>query len=761
MGTKNYIRVYLLLALCVSAIARAQEDIVSPSSGKHPQEEIYLQTDKDIYETAENLWFKGYVVNAQLLAPSPTSQTLYISLLRLPSKTPVWEEKYAVANGFTNGHIYVNDTLQSGHYALVAHTGLSVSPDDAEISTARIIEIIKNTTALEGRNKFPSLEIPKDSISFILMAEGGYPVAGLMGRVAFKAVNPKGQPVDVSGTLYDGTKALLHFKSQHAGMGSFYVTPRQNANYVIKVDGCGQSFPFPQVVPAGQLLQLVRKDETVAVFKVAQNSGLPTQKMQLRLQSRGLGCGSAEFELKDEALIKIQLADVPAGIAEVTLLNAAGQPVAERLLYVHDRSRLNLKATLNKQRFGPKQQVVLTINAADANGTPVAASFGVSVADVIYSNPGNTQNIESHFKLSAQLRGSIYDPAYYFDPKNTNRQQALDLLLLTQGWRAYRWVEQQQNPAALVTDTLTGSIYARKKKAAEKLGGQYIAAFFADGQSASAFLETDEMGEYQIPPEALMYNRRGNVYFKLLYANNDIKMNKIADAGQDYFRKYDAQKTLPLPIPVTTLKKEPPLGRFDLNNGMRQLDEVVITAKTNKPRRFADKYMGTLDSIAKFERNTDFVCANWMLNCPIPAHRLNSRPPVEGEIYSKAENIKDAGLPGGAWLVVGSALHMPYRFPKFTEDQLMEKFNLARVKGYYPEKEFYSPVYDDVTPDAIPDYRNTLYWNPLVITDENGNAEVTFYSSDISSEFVVNIEGITAEGLMGTAKVSFKTVLNK
>ena len=71
-----------------------------------------------------------------------------------------------------------------------------------------------------------------------------------------------------------------------------------------------------------------------------------------------------------------------------------------------------------------------------------------------------------------------------------------------------------------------------------------------------------------------------------------------------------------------------------------------------------------------------------------------------------------------------------------TDEELLEKFKLSRIKAYHQFKEFYQPNYD-VNPNekAIEDFRNTLVWNPEVITDENGEAKITFYTSDIVGKF--------------------------
>jgi hypothetical protein len=61
---------------------------------------------------------------------------------------------------------------------------------------------------------------------------------------------------------------------------------------------------------------------------------------------------------------------------------------------------------------------------------------------------------------------------------------------------------------------------------------------------------------------------------------------------------------------------------------------------------------------------------------------------------------------------------------------------------------FSSPDYstDEKKASRIPDYRNTLYWNPCVRPDRNGKAQVEFWSSDNASSYLINMQGITQEG---------------
>ena len=71
-----------------------------------------------------------------------------------------------------------------------------------------------------------------------------------------------------------------------------------------------------------------------------------------------------------------------------------------------------------------------------------------------------------------------------------------------------------------------------------------------------------------------------------------------------------------------------------------------------------------------------------------------------------------------------------------------------RQQGWKPDVEFYSPQYTDPAQKTRPDHRTTLYWNPKVKTDEEGRATVRFYASDISRRYLVTLEGVSDDGII-------------
>lgn len=80
-----------------------------------------------------------------------------------------------------------------------------------------------------------------------------------------------------------------------------------------------------------------------------------------------------------------------------------------------------------------------------------------------------------------------------------------------------------------------------------------------------------------------------------------------------------------------------------------------------------------------------------------------------------------------------------------------ELFNINKrvttIDCYSRPYEFYSPSYPDGPIAGEVDYRRTIYWNPNVITDEDGHARVEFYNNSFTSKFTINAAGITASGM--------------
>ncbi|GAB3926559.1 hypothetical protein GCM10028827_17710 [Mucilaginibacter myungsuensis] len=77
-------------------------------------------------------------------------------------------------------------------------------------------------------------------------------------------------------------------------------------------------------------------------------------------------------------------------------------------------------------------------------------------------------------------------------------------------------------------------------------------------------------------------------------------------------------------------------------------------------------------------------------------------------------------------------------------------FQFYRPVPITPPKLFYTPKYAIKSKLTFPDYRPTVHWEPNIVTDKNGKATVTFYTSDSDGGLSINLQGMSADGRTGS-----------
>lgn len=723
-------------------------------ASKLPKLQVYLQTSKGVYESGEDLWFKGYMMDSQYLTPSVLDTTLYVQLFEEISKKTIAQEKYFINSGFVNGHFLIRDTIPPGNYLLAAFSPYSFNGSESEFKAFKkitILQRIKQTSSAANTKR--DVEVSKSAlikkierIQFDLLPESGHLVNGLNCNIAFKAVNIDGLPIEINGMVYEDNKAILNFKSLHDGMGKFSITPSISNKYHVKLEGTDSVFKFPLVLEQGLVLQKLSTTDNSVKFLIKKTKELVLDKVVISVQIRSKVCTVYNGVIKNDSLaFDIPTEKLPQGIAEITIYDESGKPIAERLAYVNKQQKLNIKAQINKNAFDKKEKVELDIKVTDQIGNPIIAHLGLSVYDALYENPKYALDIISYMHLQTQLKGNIHQPSYYFENEKEDKSEALDLLLITQGWRRYKWSTSLLNNEKLDKPVLSNII---KGKIIGKVEGLNNVMFFTpDNPQFQEFLEVPAINKFEIAPADLLKANGSYVYVKLLGAEEKIKRAKTQLANP--FQLIDSLvKHKSFNYPLNNEKEAP--KQLPQIKGLIALNEVVLKSYGIVNNR--DKYLGSLDSIAKFSSNFDYVAQCGWLNCPACG---SGTKPIEGKSYSRY--IGNKTIVSHPFSFSTSDIKKePYQYPKYTDEELLAKFNLSRIKAYHQFKEFYQPNYD-INPNekVIEDFRNTLVWNPEVITNDKGEAKITFYTSDISGKFFVDLEGLDADGLLGVKRTEF------
>ena len=758
---KSIRNLFLLLVSCLTIAGRSQT--IFP-------ETVYFQTDKGIYETGEDLWFKTYVMDAQSLALSERSKTLFVEMLNAKDSI-VWQEKYPVLSGIAAGHVYVDKNLKEGDYRIHAYTRFSFLNDTLRPVYPKKIRVVKSI-AYKGTDSPQDEDRPVVRLSFF--PESGDLIDGIPTKVAFKAQDAKGMPAKVAGRLQENGKEIARLETVHDGMGFVFILPRKTSSYKVVLSD-GQEFSFAEVADSGLSIYLRKQTDEYLEFHLCQPKEAAPQKIRLTGRMRGKLYCMAEGTLRDILRIKIPVKEFPLqGIAEFTLYNENGQPMAERLVYVHPERKLHIELNTDSARYFTRGKGKLNVKVTDEAGKPVQAHLGLSIFDGAYQNELNPENMLSYCLLSTEIKGNIHNPAYYFDDNNKDRLSALDLLLLTQGWRRYVWEKADTAMLAdcFLSDEIRGRQIIGKKKKRKELGNGEQLLQVSGPNAENRFVLIDSLGKFVVPTDLMLGLRGGYVYLKPMLDKDEYKPSVIVE---ETFDKADSLRKSCLsyfsymnPSQVfSELQLDYPVISQDSSI---LLSEITVTGK--KGRVFRDKMMGRLDSLAQMKVGAAWVCSGCIsgggnieylndykgyshhpIGCPVPPPGKISSPVIGRKYYlikyePKGENNK--------WILT-KLDEIIWKGEEFTEEELLRMNNLWRVKGYYGTREFYQPDELDMQ-SPLPDARNVLLWKPDIVTDEKGVAEVEFFCSDINTSFVGVMEGTDGLGNLGTSQCEFRVL---
>lgn len=73
------------------------------------------------------------------------------------------------------------------------------------------------------------------------------------------------------------------------------------------------------------------------------------------------------------------------------------------------------------------------------------------------------------------------------------------------------------------------------------------------------------------------------------------------------------------------------------------------------------------------------------------------------------------------------------------------------LNGFTNYKEFYSPKYEnwDEINYQSPDFRKTIHWDPNIVTNKYGKANVSFYTGDLQNPISIMVQGLSKDGKTG------------
>ena len=747
-------------------------------------EQLFLHLDRPAYVAGETLWFKAYVVDGTYHRPLPMSKVAYVEVLD-EAQRPVLQAKIALVQAMGQGSFELPAELATGRYVVRAYTNWMKNAGP-EFYFRCPVTVVNTWQA--GRPTPPPAAKASPAYDVQFFAEGGQLVRGLPGRVAFKLTDQYGHGVPATGTVADarGT-TVATFQTLKFGMGSFPLTPaRAGAAYTATVrlpGGATVTGRLPAVAEYGYALLVADDGPTSLTLRVqARLAGAAPAALHLLAHAGQRVSVAATAALVDgQATFQLNKWQLPPGITQLTVFNGQ-QPVGERLYFRRPTPSLRLEGSA-AAAYGPRSRVRLRVEAAQ----PATASLAVYRLDSLAAATP-VADIRSYLLLAADLKGFIEDANYYFRDSSTTAQQAADNLMLTQGWRRFKWEEvlsgRPLSPA--YPPELNGYLLqGRVSKGASGAPAPGVAAYLTLpgrwSRFSNAVSRPDGLVQFELPD---FYGLQ-----KLVLQTNPLRDStyrlallspftagggpavpglpplsaRLAAALNERHVQVQAQRAFATrapryrPVPGDTVAF---YGRPDeqyllddytrfptVEDVMREYVPGVLVRQrkdgfhflvVDRPRHIVlrDNPLTLLDGLPIFDIN------QIMAFDPLKIRRLE----VIANRYFLGQQVYD-----------GVVSYTTYKgdlggFP-LNPRALIEEYD-----GLQVPREFYAPHYDTAEQQQgrLADLRNLLYWNPALRLAAGQPQALDFYTSDQAGRYLVVVQGLAADGRLGSTSFTFE-----
>ena len=432
-----------------------------------PQEKVFVHMDNSCYFLGDTIWFSAYTRETATGKPSPLSRVLYVELLNHDGY--LVERKLIELNkGRGDGFFALDKNIQySGFHELRAYTRWQLNWGcyehkhslsakrwfvnekmeklyyrDYEKLYSRVFPVydkpkeegsLARNMTLRPMRRYFAKDMDKRELTLNLFPEGGNLVAGIPNRVAFEATWDDGEWLE--GWLRHDTDS---FPTVHRGRGVITLTPQKEMEKeVVFTTKKGEKVKamLPESKEEGAAMQVEQKGGMVEIGIRLTASMLP-DSMAMTVMHEGKVKAFFAMDGKEKT-VRLDTDSLQAGVHQATVFDTQGRVYADRLFFVRrtDTERPTLSVSTPKEEYQPYEKIEVAVNGK-GGGTPISLSVRDGLnSPALYDNG----NIMTEMLLASEIKGFIPQPGWYFEKDDEQRRQALDLLMMTQGWRRFDW----------------------------------------------------------------------------------------------------------------------------------------------------------------------------------------------------------------------------------------------------------------------------------------------------------------------------------
>ena len=640
----------------------------------------------------------------------------------------------------------------------------------------------KNVQVSIGDEKYnTNIFLPEFSSDFDVQffPESGNLLDNGLQSVAFKAIGKDGLSVDVTGKVFtDKNEEICELSSFNKGMGKFSIQTQPNESYyaIVKtINGVEKRFELPKTQTIGVVIHLVYNRGKI-LYEVINQTKIPDKSLYLLLHSRG-----KVFVIQPLKSLEGQISEslLPAGIVSLSVVDSLGNTYCERLSFVRNFNFPTVSMQSDKPVYSKREVVNLDLKVLSQQGNPLKGNFSISVTDnQTVKQDSLADNIISNLLLTSDIKGYIEEPGTYFVDNKTITREKTDVLMMTQGWRRFN------------TADIVRASYKQPKfylEEGQALSGKVLNLFNAPSKKTDIIMispyknlikiaKTDSLGKYLI--DGIEFPDSTSFVLKAKKKGSITDVEIVPDA--DDFPKSNVYIPTPLKLNVASAEQDEYFKqskeKYFYEGGMRVINLGEVTVKADKKQSGNDEYYSgmadneiTSEQLEKFPSTSIINLLYTIPGIQISGDKISIRGATgnpmflvdEVEIqdmeeisYLTSSDVESIQVFKGANAAIfgsrGGNGVIAIKLKEGVNLKSPTPISLSHIipLGYQKPAEFYVPKYnvDSVMKKTDPDLRTTIYWNPKLATDDNGNIHVSFYTADKTNNYSVIVEGLSVSG---------------
>lgn len=440
-----------------------------------PQEKVYLHIDNTCYFVGDTIWYKAYVTRSDKGWLTDLSKIMYVELLT-PDGYLVERQQLKMEDGTAHGAFTLTDSLYAGYYELRAYTRWMLNfgryehphskyTEDMFYNEQMARDFFRDYDKLYSR-VFPVFDKPKEDgrytkdmtvrpmrryykarkgkpeIDLRFYPEGGHLIAGTNGRVAFEINDEEGKHLEAELSIIDSDgKEITQTRTLNRGRGVFTLTdmkPNEEYKARLHYQGYDYEVKLPKVEKEGYALHVERKDSVLRM--IIQGTNENKEELGVQIQCNGVSKAVRKLSsgINGKDTVDVYWASLPTGVNQITLFNAEGRIYADRLFFVnhHDYDQPLINVEGIKQEYAPFEPIELRMKLLRHQDADISLAIRDHATDETTYDNGT---MLTEMLLASEIKGFVENPGWYFEADDSLHRQALDLLMMVQGWRRHDW----------------------------------------------------------------------------------------------------------------------------------------------------------------------------------------------------------------------------------------------------------------------------------------------------------------------------------